>query len=192
MIYTYFLERYEIDISYELSTINNVCFFSQVRVEDGTQLLGIYDPTVAFQPNIYLNECLLDDLDLLKFTYVHEIMHLLGFVDNETVMLMEGLSDCLAENILGYCYTGSYDVPRELSHQLLIADPDLISYIINGGDVDDRIDRFAELSYEEPVSSLALEYLLYEIEYNDLDDNTYSEYLDDCQEIISSYCNSFK
>ena len=101
-------------------------------VEDGTQLLGIYDPTVAFQPNIYLNECLLDDLDLLKFTYVHEIMHLLGFVDNETVMLMEGLSDCLAENILGYCYTGSYDVPRELSHQLLIADPDLISYIING------------------------------------------------------------
>ena len=192
LIYAYFLERKEIDVSYELSTLAGVYFFSQKSTEDDGQLLGLYDPTVAYQPNIYLNEFLVDDVDLLKFTYVHEIMHLLGFVDNETIMVMEGLSDCMAEEILGYCYTDSYDVPRELSHQLLIADPDLISYIINRGDVDDRIDRFAESSYEGCVPSQVLDYLLYEIEYYNLDDCTYSEYIDECQEIISSYCNSFE
>lgn len=191
LIYAYFLEREEIDISYELSTLTGVYFFSQENTEDGEGFIGLYDPTVASQKYIYLNECLVDDVDLLKFTYVHEIMHLIGFEDNETIMVMDGLSDCLAEDILGYCYTGSYDLPRELGHQMLIADPDLISYIINRGDVDDRIDRFAESSYEGCVPSQVLDYLLYEIEYYNLDDCTYSEYIDECQEIISSYCNSF-
>ena len=75
---------------------------------------------------------------------------------------------------------------------VLKEDPDLISYIINRGDVDDRIDRFVESSYEGAVPSQVLDYFLYEIEYYNLDDCTYSEYVDNCQEIISSYCNSFE
>ena len=72
-------------------------------------------------------------------------------------------------------------------NQLLIADPNLIQFIMNGGDLDDKIDN--RLKNGNP--SYKLDYNLTEIEYGELDTITYDNCVDSCQEIISSYCDTF-
>ena len=184
-IYNYF-DSINIDVSYDLNNLNNHVFLYRENDVDGdVMLLGYYDSAC----NIYINECLLDDIDCLKFTYIHEVMHYLGFTDSETTMIMEGMADAITEDILGYYYEDSYDVPRGLCHQIIISNPDVITFILNGGDLDDSIDSRLDNLYSVP--SYTLDYELDKIEYEELDDYTYDEYVKNCQEIISSYCETF-
>lgn len=183
-IYNYF-SVINIDVSYDLYKIDHKVFLFEESESSDFSLLGYYD---SLHPcHIYLNNSLLEDIDKLKFTYIHEVMHYLGVIDDDTTMLMEGMADAITEDILGYYYKDSYDVPRALCNQLLIADPNVIQFIINGGDLDDKIDN--RLKCGNP--SYILDYNLTEIEYGGLDTTTYDNYVDSCQEIISSYCDTF-
>ena len=150
--------------------------------------------------DIYLEANTLQDTDYLKFVYIHELMHYLGFVDNETTMMQEGMADAIAEDILGYYYEYSYDVPRSFCHQLIIADPDILQYILEGGDLDVRIDERLEnvprvwyVPKHNLLMSDVLEFLLYDLEYNydTLDNDTIIAYSYQCQAIIVAYCNTF-
>ena len=69
---------------------------------------------------------------------------------------------------------------------------------MDGGDLDDRIDgRLEDIPREWFVEkhnlkmSEVLDSLLYSIEYDDLDVETYSSFVNQCQAIVSAYCNTF-
>ena len=186
-IYNYF-SGIDIDVSYDLYKLDHHVFLFEENSESSDfSLLGYYS---SLHPcHIYLNNSLLEDMDQLKYTYIHEVMHYLGFTDSETTMIMEGMADAITEDILGYYYEDSYDVPRGLCHQIIISNPDVITFILNGGDLDDSIDSRLDNLYSVP--SYTLDYELDKIEYEELDDYTYDEYVKNCQEIISSYCETF-
>jgi hypothetical protein len=182
-----------ISVSYKLSKLKDTYIYSQV---DGAVCVDGYYKHDTY--DVYLSEDILNDTDYLKFVYIHELMHYLGCVDDETTMMQEGMADAITEDILGYSYEYSYDVPRWLCHQLLIADPYILTYVMDGGDLDDRIDGRLEavprewfVEKHDLKMSEVLDSLLYSIEYDDIDVQTYSSYVNQCQSIVSAYCNTF-
>lgn len=185
-IYNYF-DNINIDVSKDLCKLNNNIFLFEENSDLGFSLTGFYNS--LHTNNIYLNKCLLDDINYLKFTYVHEVMHYLGFADGENTMLMEGMADAITEDILGYYYEGAYDVPRDLCHQILISDLNVIRYLLNGGNLGKEIDFRLKDIYVDP--SYVLNYNLTQIEYGELDAYTFDNYVNSCQEIISTYCDTF-
>lgn len=197
LILDYFA-KYDIDVNPQIAALQNVYIFRSKYKSDDTSISGYQIPDTF---DVYLNESILSDEDYLKFTYIHEVMHYLGFVDDETEMMQEGMADAIAEEILGYAYTQSYDIPRLLCHQLLIADPEILPYIINLSDLDDRIDNRLEnvprewyVKEHDLLLSDVLDTLLYQIEYADfysLDSQTNESFVNQCQEIILAYCKTF-
>ena len=186
----YFKDK-DIDVLDKLSKLEN----TYIYCAPDSGIAGFYKPGTC---DVYLEADTLLDRDYLKFVYIHELMHYLGFSDDETTMMQEGMADAIAEDILGYSYEYSYDMPRWLCHQLITADSELLSYIIDGGDIDDRIDeRLEDVPREWHVPehdmsmSDVLDILLYSIEYDDLDINTVLSYADQCQSIVVAYCNTF-
>jgi len=187
-----FFKGNDIDVLDKLSKLEHTYIYC--APESG--IAGFYKPGTY---NIYLEADTLLDRDYLKFVYIHELMHYLGFSDDETTMVQEGMADAIAEDILGYSYEYSYDIPRWLCHQLITADPELLSYIINGGDIDDRIDeRLKDVprKWHVPEHNLekmseVLDVLLYNLEYYNLDIDTMIAYTNQCQAIIVSYCHTF-
>ena len=182
-----------INVSNKLSKLENTYIYSAPN----SGIVGYYKRGTC---DIYLEANTLQDRDYLKFVYIHELMHYLGFVDNETTMMQEGMADAITEDILGYSYEYSYDFPRWLCHKLITADPELLSYLIDGGDLDDRIDeRLKDVprKWYVPKHDLAmsevLESLLYSLEYDyeSIDIDTILAYTDQCQAIIAAYCNTF-
>ena len=187
-----FFKNNDIDVVDKLSKLENTYIYCAPESGiDGFYKPGTYD--------VYLEADTLLDTDYLKFVYIHELMHYLGFEDNETTMMQEGMADAIAEDILGYSYEYSYDMPRWLCHQLITADSELLSFIIDGGDIDDRIDeRLKDVprKWHVPEHNLemskVLDVLLYNLEYDAyLDIDTIIAYSDQCQAIIVAYCNTF-
>ena len=181
-----FFDEKDLDVSSNLNKLTNTYLFTQSTNSD-REIWGYYKDGTY---NIYLNISILNDEDFMRFIYIHEVCHYLGFMDDETSMLMEGLADAITEEILGYYYENSYDIPRALCHQLLIADNSLISYKIHSGDFDERIDARLNGIYDYPKPSSTLDFQLSIIEYDNNNDK-YHDYVRNCQEIISSYCNTF-
>ena len=69
---------------------------------------------------------------------------------------------------------------------------------MDGGDLDNRIDnRLKYVPREWSVKkhnlkmSDVLDILLYQVEYDDLDKDTYVSYVNQCQSIVFAYCNTF-
>ncbi len=182
-----FFDEKGLDVSSDLDKLTTTYIFEQ-STNSGRETWGFYRYNTY---NIYLNVSILNDEDFMKFIYIHELIHYLGFIDDETSMLMEGLADAITERVLGYYYENSYDVPRALCHQLLIADDLLIPYVFHGGDFDDRIDARLNSIYDYPKPSNTLDFQLYIIEYDNINIEKYHDYVRNCQEIISSYCNTF-
>ena len=187
----YFKDK-DIDVLDKLSKLEN----TYIYCAPDSGIAGFYKPGTC---DVYLEADTLLDIDYLKFVYIHELMHYLGFSDDETTMMQEGMADAIAEDILGYSYEYSYDMPRWLCHQLITADPELLSYIICGGDIDDRIDERLEdvprewyVPEHDMSMSDVLDILLYNIEYDyELDIDTIICYVDQCQSIVVAYCNTF-
>lgn len=196
LIIDYF-EKRDLDVASQIAQLENVYLFKQHQVDE-MFLDGYYKPGTH---DVYLSQDILEDEDYLRFTYTHEIMHYLGCVDSETAMLQEGMADAITEEILGYAYTESYDAPRFLCHQLLISDPDILAYILDGGDIDDRIDtRLKDVPREWYVEehsmklSDILDVLLYQIEYSEefgIDSESYESFVNQCQAIVLAYCGTF-
>ncbi len=186
-----FFKDNDIDVLDKLSKLKH----TYIYCAPDSGIAGYYKPGTC---DVYLEADTLLDKEYLKFVYIHELMHYLGFEDDETTMMQEGMADAIAEDILGYSYEYSYDVPRWLCHQLITADPELLSYIINGGDIDDRIDERLENVPREwyvPKHDLSmseiLDVLLYNLEYYNLDIDTMIDYTNQCQAIIVAYCHTF-
>jgi len=188
-----YFKKSNIDVSDKLSKLENTYIYNAPN----SGVAGYYKRGTC---DIYLEANTLQDRDYLKFVYIHELMHYLGFVDNETTMMQEGMADAITENILGYYYEYSYDVPRSLCHQLIIADPDILQYILDGGDLDDRIDerlkdvpRVWYVPEHDLAMSEVLESLLYSLEYDyeSIDIDTIIAYSDQCQAIVVAYCSTF-
>lgn len=188
-----FFDNYNIDVLDKLSKLEHTYIYCAPDSGiDGFYRVGTFD--------VYLEADTLLDRDYLKFVYIHELMHYLGFEDSETTMMQEGMADAIAEDILGYSYEYSYDMPRWLCHQLITADSELLSVIIDGGDIDDCIDeRLKDVprKWYVPERSLemseVLDVLLYSLEYDydTLDIDTIINYADQCQAIVVAYCNTF-
>ena len=191
-----FFSKYNIDVSGQIDTIENIFIFEQNALEDVEGIIWGY----VKSHNVYINKKILSDEDRLKFTYTHDVCHYLGFTDKKTIMLQEGMADAIAERILGYSYSNSYDISRILCHQILVADPDVIPYILNGGDLDDRIDERlknlpTEWQTEEEKISDYIDSVLYQVEYHEqlgLNQITYISYINKCQSIIFDYCQTFE
>lgn len=186
-----FFRDNDIDVLDKLSKLEHTYIYC---APDGS-ITGFYKPCTY---DVYLEASTLQDRDYLKFVYIHELMHYLGFTDNKNTMMQEGMADAIAEDILGYSYEYSYDVPRWLCHQLITADSELLQYIIDGGDIDDRIDERLEnvprewyVPKHDLEMSNVLESLLYGIEFESLDIDTIIAYCDQCQAIVVAYCNTF-
>lgn len=186
-----FFRDNDIDVLDKLSKLEHTYIYC---APDGS-ITGFYKPCTY---DVYLEVSTLQDRDYLKFVYIHELMHYLGFTDNKNTMMQEGMADAIAEDILGYSYEYSYDVPRWLCHQLITADSELLQYIIDGGDIDDRIDERLEnvprewyVPKHDLEMSNVLESLLYGIEFESLDIDTIIAYCDQCQAIVVAYCNTF-
>ena len=186
-----FFKGNDIDVLDKLSKLEHTYIYC--APESG--IAGFYKPGTC---NVYLEADTLLDRDYLKFVYIHELMHYLGFADDETTMMQEGMADAIAEDILGYSYEYSYDIPRWLCHQLITADSELLQYIIDGGDIDDRIDERLEnvprewyVPKHDLEMSNVLESLLYGIEFESLDIDEIIAYSDQCQAIVVAYCNTF-
>ena len=186
-----FFRDNDIDVLDKLSKLEHTYIYC---APDGS-ITGFYKPCTY---DVYLKVSTLQDRDYLKFVYIHELMHYLGFTDNKNTMMQEGMADAIAEDILGYSYEYSYDVPRWLCHQLITADSELLQYIIDGGDIDDRIDERLEnvprewyVPKHDLEMSNVLESLLYGIEFESLDIDTIIAYCDQCQAIVVAYCNTF-
>ena len=186
-----FFRDNDIDVLDKLSKLEH----TYIYCAPDAGITGFYKPGTY---NVYLELNTIQDRDYLKFVYIHELMHYLGFTDNENTMMQEGMADAIAEDILGYSYEYSYDVPRWLCHQLITADSELLQYIIDGGDIDDRIDERLEnvprewyVPKHDLEMSNVLESLLYGIEFESLDIDTIIAYCDQCQAIVVAYCNTF-
>ncbi len=187
-----FFKNNDIDVVDKLSKLENTYIYCAPESGiDGFYKPGTYD--------VYLEANTLLDTDYLKFVYIHELMHYLGFEDNETTMMQEGMADAIAEDILGYSYEYSYDIPRWLCHQLITADSELLSFILDGGDIDDRIDerlkdvpRKWNVPEHDLKMSEVLDVLLYNLEYDAyLDIDTIIAYSNQCQAIVVAYCKTF-
>lgn len=195
-IIDYFAKR-NLDVAPQIAALENIYIY-QSEVLNDLYVAGYYKPD-SF--DVYLNQEILSDEDYLRFTYIHEVMHYLGFSDSESIMLQEGMADALTEDILGYAYSESYDIPRCLCHQMLISDPDLISYILEGGDIDNRIDirlknvprKWLVEEHNLPLSNI-LDVLLCQIEYAEelgIDNNSKEVFINQCQAIVLAYCGTF-
>lgn len=194
-----YFEKKDIDVAPQIEKLENVYIYKCNYTSDGSSVSGYYKPGTF---DVYLNEDILSDEDYLKFTYTHEVMHYL-FSDDENMMMQEGMADAIAEDILGYHYELSYDVPRNLCHQIMVADSEILSYLINdGGSIDDRIDTMLEnvprewyVEKHDLKLSEVLDVLLYQIEYAELlkiDFQTCEGFVNQCQEIIIAYVNEFE
>lgn len=176
-----YFEEYDINVNLDVLCI----YLFEERTPEGN-MGGYYNKSTPY--NIYLNVNLIKDIDRLKFTYIHEVMHFIGFQDDDATMLMEGMADAIAEDILQYYYDDSYDIARELCHYMINNDHKAFQYIVRGGDIDDKIDYCLKDRYINP--SATLEYKLKKIEDGELDSVTYDRYVKECKQIISLYCAS--
>lgn len=194
-----YFASYNLDVAPQISKLEKVFVFKEEKNPDNSPLYGYYNSGTS--DDVYLNQDILEDKNSLRFNYVHELMHYLGCTDSETTMISEGMADAITENILGDNSEESYDKPRWLCHQLLICDPDIISSIINGEDLDDRIDnRLKNVPRKWYVEehnlkmSEVLDILLYQIEYYDdlnIGAEDFESYVNQCEDIILAYCYTF-
>ena len=159
------------------------------------------DALAFYEDNeVFLNKKLLSDMEKFRYAYTHEITHhFLGLNDSNT-MLKEGFCDCVAMDVTGY-EDINYLEFEIFCQQILIADPDILKYICEDGNVGDKIDerlRNVKRIWYAPKHNLKpseiIETLSLSIWYHgeDFTHEEYAYYLKQIQEIVWAYCRTFK
>jgi len=134
---SFFQERYNIDISEKLAN-QEVRIFSSTGINEG--VMGYVE--IGKENVLNLNQRLFKDYsDVFETTYVHETLHQIGFQGEESLQVVEGITDALADMIM--CYIGmepvltpDYYECRTIGYQLLAADPEIVSCYLEDDDFD--------------------------------------------------------
>lgn len=199
LIEDFFKEIYDLSVHEKLSKMQ----VKQVTFSN-SQVPGLYysvTNTLYISKNLIVPELIGNDEECATNTfyklcsiYVHEAIHYLGimFENDSLIYLMEGLTECLNEDILvygGLNYENEtlYIENKALARQLMIADKHFVIDLISAESISDehlnnRID-----SYSFPGMSLKINdafKLLMHHPYN-------YEYKIISQHLIGEYCKNF-
>ena len=185
---TEFFDERGIDISKKISTIKNTYVYKQSDADAS----GYYETDTG---NLYLEESAIEDENTTRYVYIHMLMYYLLVPDGSS-LITEFIADTIADDILGYSLN-SDDVMQGFCHQILIADPDIIEYMIRGGVIDNRIDKrlSSSLIRKNHIKySEILDVLLKSITFSADTLGVYSvtSSIEQSQAIISAYCESFE
>lgn len=213
VIRKYFSEKYNLDVSKRLNFIYNIELFIEENCIGNTSTSGY---VVDDDNTIYINAVIINDVDTLKSTMIHETLHAIGFkqFDHELQFMTEGLTDATTEQICEYAgefFAGSdeYSYTRALSKQMIAVDDQLIINLLTKKDFNlhDYINQKLEGFEIKPAENVEL----------DVDSVDLAQYLDiisteicmggiygsiapewdyslkfQGQEIIGAFCKSFK
>jgi len=142
---SYFSENYNIDISQKLRNQKLKAF--NANDVNGSMTMGYVDPN---QPEyLNLNNMLFNEYkDYFDNTYVHESLHQIGFISEDSTMITEGIVDALTDLILTNANissfpTENYSDVRTLGYQILAADKGIVEFYLET-DNPSMVNRITE------------------------------------------------
>lgn len=140
IITKYFSEKYEVDVSTKINSLQKVYLYSQDEY-NGETLQGY----VSGEDNtVHLNESTLDNLVLVRSVIRHELMHYLGvkpIEDDSCHLLVEGFADAIAQDIAEYegvvhLRSLAYQMQYMLARQILVVDKDIVKKFLTEDNFD--------------------------------------------------------
>lgn len=199
LIEDFFEEKYGLSVHENLSKMQ----VKQVTFSNN-QVSGLYysvTDTLYISKDLIVPELINSDEECAKntfyslcSTYVHEVIHYLGimFENDSLIYIIEGLVECLNEDILvygGLSYENEtlYIENKALARQLMIADKQFIIDLINYESASDeflnnRIDSFSFEGMSLKINDASKLLMHYPNNY---------EYKVIAQHLIGEYCKNF-
>ena len=195
----FFAEEYDVDISTKIDELPTIRTFT-MEAKDGIILDGYYEPSLN---QLALRKEVLNDKVARNAVFVHEMLHYLGFSQQNCGIFLEGLTDALSVKCQEYLglevyQSNAYDLSRKLGFQILEVDKELVKKAFTEPDFDiySRInERLANV--KQPITQIDakdiapnLDWCVSCIFFSPYQDTTSLQF--QAQEIVACYLKTFE